>query len=395
MKIKNSMIVATFALAAAITAVSCTQMAPNTVHGTFAGLDNDTLFVIYGDGRALHEVIEDSVVVENGKFNFITSKRDNFITLRPASIFRKTSTGGKITQNANDLIFYMAEGDVIKIKAKVNQGHINYAVTGNKIAEDMITVRNATIEQIMAIDDIRFNIFEYVSTHPRWHDEREWKDMKESQNAPQQLIEDVQAEFMRNNPDADISGYYYSTAVYPDLIEGYELLSDRVKNGIFHDQIELIHDGWLKHLESIKNKEGVVAGTKAPGFTLNDIDGNKVSLSDFTGKYIVLDFWGTWCSPCVSGMPHMKQYYDKYKDEVVFIGIANNEKEEKWRSFLQEKGYDWVQLLENKEDKTHVAYGVTIFPTKFLIDKDYNIVDIFTGEREFFYEKLDSLFARK
>lgn len=337
----------------------------------------------------------DTILVEKGKFNFVAAQRDVFITLRPTSIFRETSQGTRVTSSANAFTFYMAEGDVINIDAEVNTGHIQYAATGNAIARDMSTVRNATIEYMMAIDDIRFNIREYVGTHPRWYEEKEWSDMRDLQDAPNSRIKEVRGDFMKNNPDADLSGYYYSIGVFPDLTEGYELLSERVKNGIFKERILQLHEGWLKYQESIKNQEGVVAGAKAPAFTLNNIHGEKVSLADFKGKYIALDFWGTWCSPCVSGMPKMKEYHDKYKDKVVFIGIANNEKEEKWKSFLQDNGYDWVQLLENKTDKTHVAYGVTGFPTKFLLDKDYNIVEIFIGEREFFYEKLDELFGKK
>ena len=54
----------------------------------------------------------------------------------------------------------------------------------------------------------------------------------------------------------------------------------------------------------------------APDFTLNDIDGNPLSLSSLRGKYVVLDFWGSWCVWCIKGMPEMKKYYAKYKDKL-------------------------------------------------------------------------------
>lgn len=73
----------------------------------------------------------------------------------------------------------------------------------------------------------------------------------------------------------------------------------------------------------------------APDFTLKDIQGNDFSLSSAKGKYVILDFWGSWCGWCIKGLPDMKKAYRKYKHKVVFVGIDCNDTEEngnrRWR----------------------------------------------------------------
>ena len=138
----------------------------------------------------------------------------------------------------------------------------------------------------------------------------------------------------------------------------------------------------------------VEVGKPAPLFTSTTIDGKIFNLSNFKGKYIVLDFWGSWCGPCTSGFPKMKEYYSKYKNKLEFVGIACRDKEADWKKAVGKYGLQWTQLLNNEKYSLATKYAVEVYPTKILIDKEGKLIQLFQGESSEFYQKLDELFNR-
>ena len=88
-------------------------------------------------------------------------------------------------------------------------------------------------------------------------------------------------------------------------------------------------------MEAVDNSQETVAveadGIEAPDFTLNDLNGKPLTLSSLRGKYVILDFWGSWCGWCIKGIPQMKEYYQKYAGKFEILGIDCNDTEEKWK----------------------------------------------------------------
>ena len=74
----------------------------------------------------------------------------------------------------------------------------------------------------------------------------------------------------------------------------------------------------------------------APDFELPDLQGNPLKLSSLRGKYVVLDFWGSWCIWCIRGVPRMKEAYSKYKDKMEILGVDCQDTEEKWKAAVEE-----------------------------------------------------------
>ncbi len=115
---------------------------------------------------------------------------------------------------------------------------------------------------------------------------------------------------------------------------------------------------------------GVSVGEPAPDFTLVDLDGNQVSLSDFRGEAVFLNFWATWCPPCRAEMPEIEALYQDYKDkDVVVIGIDIRETREEVLQYIQEGGYSWTFVLDTIGEVT-TSYEVPAIPTSFFIDGD-------------------------
>ena len=134
----------------------------------------------------------------------------------------------------------------------------------------------------------------------------------------------------------------------------------------------------------------------APDFELPDLQGNPLKLSSLRGKYVVLDFWGSWCIWCIRGIPHMKEAYKKYKDKMEILGVDCQDTEEKWKAAVEEHQLPWLQVRcpEDYLQTLGQQYRIQGFPTKVIIDPQGRLVKVVVGEDPAFYTFLDQLFAK-
>ncbi len=113
-------------------------------------------------------------------------------------------------------------------------------------------------------------------------------------------------------------------------------------------------------------------------FTVYTASGEKVQLSDFAGKPIVLNFWTSWCGPCQAEMPDFQKAYEQYGDKVQFVMVnltySGSETKEKAQAILKEKGYTFPVFFDTDADAGK-AYNVESIPATFFFDKNGNIVD--------------------
>jgi cytochrome c biogenesis protein CcmG/thiol:disulfide interchange protein DsbE len=121
----------------------------------------------------------------------------------------------------------------------------------------------------------------------------------------------------------------------------------------------------------------------APSFTLQDLNGKQVSLSDFKGKVVILDFWATWCPPCVKEVPHFVALYEQYKDKgFAIVGISVDRAGiSVVKSFVEKYRVNYPVLMTDRQ--VEKAYGdITSIPTTFVIDSAGNIRRTYVGYRD-------------
>ena len=109
----------------------------------------------------------------------------------------------------------------------------------------------------------------------------------------------------------------------------------------------------------------------APDFSFTSLSGEQVSLDGLQGKVVLLDFWGTWCGPCVESVPELKQLHKKYANEpsFVLIGISSDRDDEVWREFTEKNKMAWLQYRD-KDRKIMHAFRVGSFPTYIILDHE-------------------------
>ncbi len=202
---------------------------------------------------------------------------------------------------------------------------------------------------------------------------------------------------IRKNSDKEASAYLISSFDTAEKIEAaIALLSDRVKNGRMKDIVyQTLNQVKAEADAKVKAAKVQGEGVESQDFTLTDINGKSLTLSSLRGKYVIVDFWGSWCGWCIKGMPKMKEYYAKYKDKLEIVGVDSGDTDEKWKEAVKKHELPWLHVKDAEGDASVVKkYAVSGFPTKILVGPDGKIVKTIVGEDPQFYDFLDETFGK-
>ena len=150
-------------------------------------------------------------------------------------------------------------------------------------------------------------------------------------------------------------------------------------------QAQLEDAGDARNAKYLKGKilEIEMVGNAPPAIEAVAFDGKPITLEQYKGKVVLIDFWATWCGPCIAELPNVKAVYAKYKDkgfDVLAISLDSDERQtkEQFTKFLEQNDMPWRQIRDGKGWQAEIAalYGVSSIPKTYLLDKEGNVVEI-------------------
>lgn len=258
---------------------------------------------------------------------------------------------------------------------------LNYSVSGTKLMED-----------ISNLDKAASGVMEEYGRLMQ-----SGSPSQESVEALQKKYNDIFTGFIAANPESEGVAYALMQLEGDDFMTAYNALTPAAKKSILMPLADQQKKYVEKAIAMAKRKAELNSGNvMAPDFTYNTIDGKKVSLSDFRGKWVIIDFWGSWCPWCIKGFPKLKEAYAQYKPELEILGVACNDKPDAWEKALAKYELPWVNIYNPDVNggKLMEEYAVEGFPTKVIVSPEGKIMNITSGEDPAFFEILAKLIKK-
>lgn len=386
MTLKNSL-KSSFILFALTLLISCNQetKVPKdsfTVSGTIKGLDTKYMSRSVYDSSGKR--ITDSVFVENGAFTYTSKidKAEHIIFWPNVERTIKRSGRGYYPAKSSQFAFIAKPGDNIVFEGEVSD-FINAYPSGTKANDDLAKINR----NIFPLMNTSVNFLLKKNTLKK--EDPMAKIIGDSIASLNKEVIRLKREFVKNNPASEAAVWYLS-----DMMVRSQLTNEEAVAAFKKFDKGLENFPYYKEIATrVKGIESTLIGKTVPDFTSNKtIDGSDFTFSSLRGKYVLIDFWGVWCGPCVAEMPRVKEYAEKYADKLTILGINSGDTKEKMVNFLNKNGYNWQQVMSGKDtDNLVLKFNVAGFPTKFIIDPEGKIIQRYLGSGEKAFEKIDEL----
>ncbi|MBS4535153.1 TlpA family protein disulfide reductase [Clostridium sp. D2Q-14] len=177
-----------------------------------------------------------------------------------------------------------------------------------------------------------------------------------------------------------VGGIYYTLQDKDDFNDVSEEENDEVQE--IPPSNEEIDESNEKDEESEEDSDSPILESDklAPDFTLTTLGGDQVSLSDYKGKIVMINFWATWCKYCDEEMPDLQRLYDENKDDdFIVLAVNVGESEKIAKDYIEEGGYTFPVLLDEDREVSQRKYFVSAFPTSYYINKDGSLIGAVPG----------------
>jgi peroxiredoxin len=320
-------------------------------------LQNQQIFLFYRlDGKA----ITDSTIFKNGKYNFKGNVSE------PSKIRLYIKSGSSESPNIVANVFIGPE----KVQITHVDSFSNIKVNGSKTHDEYLRLEKK-------LEPLRESFKTLEGPYKlarKIGDESEIKKFNTEYKRINALIREEHLKFFIANPQSPVALYALNTYI-PSTFDVSEIepLFNKLS---LADQQTWSGKSLKKRIDGIKSTE---LGSIAPEFSQNDTSGRAVSLSSFRGKYVLLDFWASWCVPCRAENPNVVKAFNMYKNKgftVLSVSLDELKDRAKWLKAIRSDGLTWTQVsdLNGWNNQVSRTYGIKSIPQNVLIGPDGKIV---------------------
>lgn len=316
--------------------------------------------------RVGDQSVTDSAVVKNGAFEFAGSLDS---PSRATLILSHDGTYDPASRTRPDdyLSFFI---EPVKIRLSATDSIKNALIKDSQVNDD-----NKKLEASLKPINEKMNVLmaEYRGASEEDKASEDFQKSIESRyEAISQESNDVYKSFIQSNPNSFISvvalnSFAGSSPDVEKVEPVFNLLSAGMKN---------TKEG-KAFSEKIEKLKTIAIGAIAPEFAQESPDGKQIKLSDFRGKYLLIDFWASWCGPCRKENPNVVEAYNKYKvKNFEILGVSLDSKKDAWLAAIEKDGLTWSQVSDLGYWKNAVAqqYAVQSIPQNFLLDPNGKII---------------------
>ena len=350
-----------------------------TIRGTLKGHGNEKInLTLIGGNTNLGNY---SVKAENDVFQIRVKKQQQPVLAKLQSQTQIESTKKPVVTSDGKtrlLPSYSVFLDFIVFTSDLsingNLKDLPYAkVKGDKLNEDFSRLKKSTEKLERRGEVLRKSVSELKES-----DSVERGKLLKEYSAISSKQRDIQKKFIADNPKSFVSLLLLSRMetqyTAGDYEKAYNHLADDYKYTSLAKGIDMRNKAFAP----------TAPGKPAIPFARKDKDGKEINIADYKGRVVLLDFWGSWCAPCRSTHPHLKELYARYKDKGFEIIAIADEKAKTleaqrtaWLGAIEKDGITWVHILNNdgvEQQNIVKDYRVGEFPTKILLDKEGKIL---------------------
>lgn len=335
---------------------ACKDKNKFTINGKIENVGAEKQVYLFGTANNNMTVLDSTILSEKGEFKFTKEA--------PIADFYRINIG------QSEYIIIAQNGDEINFKADLSDKNLGYSITGAADAEKL-TEFNALKQKYSAkIEAIKADFEQKVAANPTQ------QEALVQQITPQYMkaVEDLNAaavKFANENSNSLVSFYAISlvnpTGNEAAIVNYAAKVSDELKK----------NPAVKNFIDKVQKLKAVQVGEQAPQFAIQSIDNKIIKLSDYKGKYVLLDFWASWCAPCRDENPNVVKAFNKYKDKnFTILGISLDKDKAAWAQAIKQDGLTWTHAseLNDFEGATVKLYQVEAIPSSFLIDPSGKII---------------------
>ncbi len=336
--------------------IACKDKGTFIVEGQFKNAAAGSKVYLFGLQKDQALPLDSTVFSEKGDFKFSHSA--------PSVDFFRISSGN------SEYMVIAKNGDHIKITADLADKNLSYSVSGAIEADKLEELNKIKNQYMVKISEIQRQFDEAVAAQP---DKRAaiMEQMRPGYTREIDGLNKAILKFAQENT-ASLAGFYAVNLLNPAEYEK-ELVdyADKIKSE-FNDNAAV-----TQFLVKMAKLKSVQIGQPAPEFTIKSVEGRPIKLSDFKGKYLMLDFWASWCMPCRQENPNVVKAYRSYKDKnFTILGISLDKDAAAWKTAIAADHLSWAHAsdLNDFNSPTAMLYAIEAIPSSFIIDPTGKIV---------------------